>query len=236
MTKFAVILAAAGKSSRFGDQHTKKVFTRVHDKPLWLYSAERFSDHPAVSQILIVISPDDKELFNEKFSASAAMLGVQPVLGGEQRADSVRNALREIREDIPMVAVHDAARPCITDESIAGVFQAALTHQAALLATPVHATIKRASPEGRVEATIPRDRLWLAQTPQVFSKELLNEAYDKNPSASAATDEASLVESIGKPVYLVEGDPLNIKVTTKSDLKLAEFGLKKRPPKNPFPF
>ncbi|MFN3192652.1 MAG: 2-C-methyl-D-erythritol 4-phosphate cytidylyltransferase [Aureliella sp.] len=236
MSKFAVILAAAGKSTRFGDKHAKKVFTRVHEKPLWLYSAERFSDHPDVEQILIVISPDDKELFNEKFSASAAMLGIQPVLGGDQRADSVLNALNEVRNEIPMVAIHDAARPCITDTSIDAVFQAALKHQAALLATPVHATLKRADTNGKVESTVPRENLWLAQTPQVFSKELLLAAYANHPNASSATDEASLLESYGKPAHLVEGDPMNIKVTTKSDLRLVEFALQKRPTKNAFPF
>ena len=89
MSQFAVVLAAAGRSTRFGDPHTKKVFTTVAGKPLWMYAAEAFSKRSDVAQVVIVISPEDKDMFREKFAGNAMILGVETVLGGAQRADSV---------------------------------------------------------------------------------------------------------------------------------------------------
>lgn len=235
MSKFAVILAAAGKSSRFGDPHTKKVFTTINSKPLWMYSAEKFSARDDVGQIVIVISPDDKEVFNEKYAGNAAMLGIQPVLGGAERADSVKNALEVIRQDLEFVAVHDAARPCVSDAWIDGVFDKTRQTGAAILATPCASTLKRVANQ-TITDTVSRDGLWLAQTPQAFRTDLLNKAYANHANASSATDEASLVEATGHPVAVVEGSPMNIKVTTKPDLKFAELALKALPKPKAFPF
>ena len=113
MTKFAVILAAAGRSERFGSQHNKKVFTLLGNRPLWMYAAEAFSKRDDVGQIILVIAPEDREIFADKFAASAAMLGIQVVTGGAERADSVLSGLKAVRDDLPFVAIHDAARPCI---------------------------------------------------------------------------------------------------------------------------
>ncbi len=236
MSQFAVILAAAGKSSRFQDSYRKKVFAAVGSKPMWMYAAEAFSKRSDVVQIILVIAPEDRDLFNEKFAGNAAMLGVQAVLGGAQRADSVRNGLDEVRADVPMVAIHDAARPCIAETWIDAVFQAASKSDAAILATPCNATLKRVDPDHTISETVPRERLWLAQTPQVFKSSLLRSAYEQHPNPSAATDEASIVEAAGHRVRVVEGSPLNIKVTTKADMKFAELALKALPKPNPFPF
>lgn len=235
MTKFAVILAAAGKSSRFADPHTKKVYAQIQSKPLWMYSAEKFALRADVAQVLIVISPDDKDLFNEKHAGNAAMLGIQPVLGGEQRADSVRNALGHVREDIEFVAIHDAARPCIAEKWIDSVFSEAQKSGAAILATPCSSTLKRVR-EGKVDQTVPRDGLWLAQTPQVFKTQALKEAYANHPDPSSVTDDASLMEFAEQHVAVVEGSPLNIKVTTQPDLRFAELALKALPKAKAFPF
>lgn len=231
-----MILAAAGKSTRFADPHKNKVFATIAGKPLWMYAAEKFSERNDVGQILIVISPNDKEMFNEKFAGNAAMLGIQAVLGGEQRADSVRNALMEVRADLNFVAVHDAARPCISERWISEVFQKAEKTGAAILATPCSSTVKRVTGDNTISETVPRTGLWLAQTPQVFRTKLLKDAYQQHPNPSSATDEAALVESTGHPVSVVEGSPLNVKVTTKADLKFAELALKVLPKPNPFPF
>ncbi|MCR9296570.1 MAG: 2-C-methyl-D-erythritol 4-phosphate cytidylyltransferase [bacterium] len=245
MSKFAVILAAAGKSTRFGDPFKNKVYATISGKPLWMYAAEKFSSRDDVGQILIAISPDDKDFFNEKFAGNAAMLGIQAVLGGAQRADSVRNALGEVREDLSYVAVHDAARPCIADRWIDSVFQAAQKSGAAILATPCSSTLKRVGANSQIVETVSRDGVWLAQTPQVFRKDLLKAAYEQHPDPGKATDEASLVEGLPAEirqkfgttaVSVVEGSPLNIKVTTKSDLKFAELAVKVLPKPNPFPF
>lgn len=236
MTKFAVILAAAGKSERFGDRYNKKVFTLLGNRPIWMYSAEAFSKRDDVGQIILVIAPEDREVFADKFAANAAMLGIQIVTGGAERADSVLSALKQVRDDIPYVAVHDAARPCIATPWIDEVFREAKATGAAILATPVHATVKRADGKAQIVETVPRSDLWLAQTPQVFRTDLLRRAYTEHPSPSSATDEASIVEQTGHPVKLVPCSWLNIKITTKEDMKVAELALKALPRANPFPF
>lgn len=236
VSEFAVILAAAGQSSRFGDPFQKKVFTTVGGKPLWMHSAEAFSKRPDVGQIILVISAEDRELFNEKFAGHAAMLGIQTVTGGAQRADSVRNALEAVKPSMQYVAVHDAARPCLPAQDIESVFTAVRKTRAAILALPCFATVKRVDAEKRIKETVPRDGLWLAQTPQCFELKLLLQCYAKSGNSSSATDEASLVEQAGHSVTVVEGSPLNIKVTTKNDLKFAELALKALPQPKPFPF
>ncbi len=236
MAKFAVILAAAGRSERFGNQFNKKVFTLLANRPLWMYAAEAFSKRDDVGQIILVIAPEDRELFADKFAPSAAMLGIQVVTGGAERADSVLNGLKAVRDDLPFVAIHDAARPCVATPWIDDVFRAAKETGAAILATQVHATVKRVNAQSMITETIPRSGLWLAQTPQVFRTELLREAYAKHPSPSQATDEASIVEHSGHNVKVVPCSWLNIKVTTKEDMKTAELALKALPKANPFPF
>ncbi len=233
MSQFAVILAAAGMSSRFRDPHYKKVVVPLAGRPLWMYAAEAFSNRNDVAQIIMVISPDDRELFVEKFSGNLALLGVQLVLGGATRAASVRNGLKEVRAEIPFVAVHDAARPCLSEVWIDAVFAKAKSTGAAILAAPCNATLKRADSQGIVKETVPRDQVWLAQTPQVFRTEILRNAYAQHSNPDAATDDAAIVEASGQSVHLVEGSPLNIKVTTKADIKFAELALKVLPKKNP---
>ena len=233
MSQFAVILAAAGMSQRFRDPHYKKTVVPLAGRPLWMYAAEAFSNRNDVAQIIMVIAAEDRESFVEKFGGNLALLGAQLVLGGATRAESVQNGLKEVRADIPFVAIHDAARPCISEVWIDAVFSKAKATGAAILATPCNATLKRVNTQQEIEATVPRDRLWLAQTPQVFRTELLRAAYAKHPNPAQATDDASIVESYGHPVHIVEGSPLNIKVTTKADMKFAELALKSLPKKNP---
>jgi 2-C-methyl-D-erythritol 4-phosphate cytidylyltransferase len=110
----AVILAAAGKSSRFRDPFSKKVFTLCSGKPVWQHSAQLFSDHPRVGQIIMAIAPEDRETVQEKFSGNLTMLGVEIVLGGSERFESIRNALERVKAGLSLIAVHDAARPCLT--------------------------------------------------------------------------------------------------------------------------
>ncbi|MFO1063835.1 MAG: 2-C-methyl-D-erythritol 4-phosphate cytidylyltransferase [Pirellulales bacterium] len=236
MSKFAVILAAAGRSERFGAAHTKKVFTLLANRPMWMYSAEAFSKRDDVGQIILVIAQEDREVFSEKYAANAAMLGIQVVIGGAERADSVLNALKQVRGDLEYVAVHDAARPCIADPWIDAVFKEAKRSGAAILASQVHATVKRVGQDNQIVETVPRSGLWLAQTPQVFRTDLLKQAYAKHPAPSSATDEASIVEQFGHAVKVVPCSMMNIKVTTKEDMKLAENALKSLPKANPFPF
>ena len=234
MSDFAVILPAAGKSSRFHDKHYKKPYAPLENRALWMHAAEKFNNRTDVKQILIVISPEDEEFFKQKFAANVAILGFDVVLGGKERADSVERALNKVRPEIEWVAVHDAVRPCIADAWIDQVFEAATRTEAAILATPITSTLKRAhDAKQTIEETVPRDRLWAAQTPQVFRKQVLLDAYAKRGDFQP-TDEAQLVERIGVTVTLVPGSPINIKVTTKEDLRMAGQLLKALPkPKLP---
>ena len=126
------------------------------------------------------------------------------------------------------MAIHDAARPCISDEDIEKVFAKAQQSKAAILATPVANTLKKSSADQSVESTVDRSQLWHALTPQVFDKMLLTEAYSKLGN-QPATDDAQVIELAGKPVSLVLGSPLNIKITTKRDLNLAAACLEAMP-------
>lgn len=229
MASYAVILPAAGKSSRFRDPLFKKPFAPLEGRPVWVHTAERFVHRSDVVQTLLVISPEDREEFAEKFGAHAALLGVEVIEGGTERSDSVARALAAIRADVDYVAVHDAARPCVSEESINAVFAAAVKHGAAILASPVTATLKKSSPDQTIAATVSREGLFEAQTPQVFRRTLIQQAYARRNPAEPATDDAQLVERLGESVKLVTGSPLNIKITTKDDLRMAAAILKLLP-------
>ena len=223
MPKFAVIIAAAGKSSRFKDKNYKKPFAPLGGRAVWLHSAERFLGRDDVKQLLLVISPEDREDFNFKFAANAAILGIDVVDGGAERADSIERALGRVKPDMDFVAIHDAARPCIANEWITSVFDAAEKHDAAILAIPVSGTLKRVA-GNQIEETVSRANLWEAQTPQVFRRTLIMEAYAKRDDF-VATDDAQLVERVGQRVTIVPGSPINLKITTREDLRLAEHAL-----------
>lgn len=228
MAKFAVILPAAGKSSRFHDKHYKKVFAPLANRAVWLHSAERFVNRDDVKQVILVISPDDREHFLGKFGANAAILGIEVVDGGERRSDSVAAGLARVSSDVDYVAVHDAARPCLCDEWVDRIFAAAEKHGAAMFAIPVAGTLKRVGANMQVDETVSRENLWEAQTPQVFQRQLLLDAYAKTADASV-TDDAQLVEQLGKPVTVVPGSPINLKIATKEDMRLADKALKALP-------
>jgi 2-C-methyl-D-erythritol 4-phosphate cytidylyltransferase len=226
--RFAVILPAAGKSSRFRDQHYKKPFAPLDGRPVWMHAAERFANRKDVVQSLLVISPDDREHFSEKFGGNVALLGIEIVEGGAERYDSVAKALERVKPEAEFIAVHDAARPCIVDEWIDAVFAAAVKTGAAILGAPVTGTLKRAAGDQTVAETMTRDNLWEAQTPQVFRRQMLIDAYARRGNEKA-TDDAQLVERLGQKVTIVPGSPMNIKITTKEDLRIAGSLLKALP-------
>lgn len=228
MATFAVILPAAGKSSRFRDANYKKPFAPLADRAVWLHSAEKFLNRDDVKQLIIVISPEDREPFQSKFAANTAILGIQVVEGGQERADSVANAIARVKPDIDFIAVHDAARPCLANEWIDRVFAAAEKTGAAILGVPVTSTLKRVASNGTIQETVSRTGLWEAQTPQVFRRQLLLDAYARRTDPPA-TDEAQLVERIGHPVTVVQGSVINLKITTKDELRLAAEALKAMP-------
>ena len=221
MAKFAVILPAAGKSTRFSAQKRKKPFVELKERPIWVRAAEQFVNREDVVQTLIAVSPEDEEWFKEKFRPNLAFMNVDIVVGGAERADTVQNALARVRPEADFVAVHDAARPLIVKEWIDRVFQAAEKSGAAILATRVAGTLKRVRDDLSIHETVSRTALWEAQTPQVFRRQLLLDAYAKRGNLNA-TDEAQLVENLGQIVTVVEGSPMNFKITTNDDFRMAE--------------
>jgi 2-C-methyl-D-erythritol 4-phosphate cytidylyltransferase len=226
--KFAVILPAAGRSRRFKDPHYKKPFAPLDNRAVWLHSAEKFINRDDVAQLIIVISPEDQESFHMKFGANVAILGIDVVHGGAERTESVANALEHVRSDIDFIAVHDAARPCLASAWIDQVFAAAVKSSAAILAIPVAGTLKRVGKDGTIQDTVSRADIWEAQTPQVFGRDLLIEAYEKRGD-QPATDDAELVQRLGHQVTTVMGSSINIKITTKEDLRFATQALKALP-------
>lgn len=234
MRDVAVILAAAGQSARFKDPHFKKVFITVHGKPVWQYSAQLASDHPRVAQIILTIAFEDKAMVQEKYTGNLTMLGVEIVAGGKERHHSVRNALERVRPDIKLVAIHDAARPCLSKILLNQVIEAADKHGAAILASPIRSTVKRATPDQLVAETVSREGLWQAQTPQVFRLDWLQKAYAN--SRGNPTDDSQVVELAGYPVAIVEAPESNMKITTKEDMRTVEALLKtpQRSSGNPF--
>lgn len=228
MSKFAVILPAAGKSQRFKNKQYKKPFVPLAGRAVWLHSAERFINRSDVAQVILVIDPEDQEYFEMKFGANVAVLGISVVHGGKERADSVEKALAKLDSSIDFVCIHDAARPCLADEWIDKVFAEAEKSGAAILAVPIAGTIKRVGKKHQIEETVSREGLWEAQTPQVFKRQWLLDAYAKRGDLTA-TDDAQLVENLGQPVGVVRGSAVNLKITTAEDLRLAEQALKAVP-------
>ncbi|HEY1859548.1 MAG TPA: 2-C-methyl-D-erythritol 4-phosphate cytidylyltransferase [Gemmataceae bacterium] len=229
MPQFAVILPAAGKSSRFRDKD-KKPFANLDGRAVWLRSLELFVTRNDVLQCIVVVNPDDQEMFRRRYGANLAFMNVQVANGGAERFESVDNALSLVKQEADFVAIHDAVRPCVAEELVNVVFAEAAQNGAALLAVPVNDTVKRVDAQRRVVATEARQGLWLAQTPQVFRRDWLFAAYaNRAKLGKDVTDDAQLVEALGHPVHVVQGSPSNIKITTKGDLFLAEAILKSRP-------
>jgi len=155
--------------------------------------------------------------------------GCKVVPGGRRRQDSVYRGLQAFDYPPEVVLVHDAARPLVTTHMINTILRRGLRHKAAIAALPVTDTLKREKKSGFVGSTISRSGLWAAQTPQVFNYDLLVLAHEKARKAGlVATDDAALIERLGINVRILAGSPRNLKVTTRSDLKLAELYLKTR--------
>jgi 2-C-methyl-D-erythritol 4-phosphate cytidylyltransferase len=231
MSRVAVVVPAAGKSSRFGGVE-KKPFVSLDGRPVWLRAVEPFWTRPDVSRVYVVVSPDDRDEFRGRFGYLLAFQNAEVVGGGVERFESVANALARIPPEVEFVAVHDAVRPLVTPAQIDAVFAAAVQHGAAMLAVPVADTLKRVDSGLRITETIARAGLWQAQTPQVFRRDWLTEAYSKRHELSAAiTDDSQLMEAAGRAVHVVAGSPANFKITTRDDLQLAEAVLKARAPK-----
>jgi 2-C-methyl-D-erythritol 4-phosphate cytidylyltransferase len=225
----AVIICAAGASSRFGGKR-KKPFVDVGGRAVFLRSIEIFSERDDVKQILLGICPEDEEIVKVKWGANLSFFNVKTFFGGQERFETVEKGLELVKDDIEIIAVHDAVRCCLIEKWIDDCFAQAAKSGAAILASPVSATIKDVK-DNTITKTVDRTDLWEAQTPQVFKKDLLRQAYDnlKNLDKSTISDDAQLVEALGHGVSIVETDSSNIKITKKSDIAIAEAIIRSRP-------
>jgi 2-C-methyl-D-erythritol 4-phosphate cytidylyltransferase len=229
MPKTAVIVVGAGQSARFGGEESK-IFAKVDGQPLFLRALQLFVNRDDVCQLILVVAPNNMNQMKTKYGANLAFMGVRLVEGGAQRADSVSRGLESLTDEAEYVAVHDAVRPCLAAEWIDAIIAEAVKSGAAIPSIPVNETLKTVSKDHVVEKTVSREGLWIAQTPQVFRRDVIESAYRSSASANgAATDDAQLVESSGHAVTVVLGDPRNIKITTKDDLTLASAILKTLP-------
>lgn len=224
----AVILPAAGTSSRYGAGRNK-LLEPLCGVPVIARSLTPFLHMP---EVRCVVVPTADEASVRDALASAMRSDRPPVVfcqGGPTRAHSVRNALARVPRDIEWLAVHDAARPLVSADLIRRTLAAAVEHGAAAPAVPVAATIKQtaAPPPAPVLRTIPRDTLWAMQTPQIMRRADLDEAFARCPvPLEHITDDMQLLELAGRTAWLVPGDESNIKITTTSDLRVAEILLK----------
>ena len=230
--KVAAIICAAGASSRFGGKRNK-AFVDVSGRAVFLRSVELFSNRDDVKQVLLGISPEDEELVSIKWGPNLKFFGVKTFIGGSERFDTVNKGIELVKDDIDLIAVHDACRCCVTEKIIDSTIAAAESG-AAIPACPVTATIKQAK-DNIITQTVDRTNLYEAQTPQIFSASLLKKAYEnlKDLDKSKISDDSQLVEALGHKVTIVETDSSNIKITHQSDIAVAEAILKFRPKLSP---
>ena len=215
----SAIIAAGGRGARFGAGQPKQLLS-LGGRPILQRSVDAFARCDAVHDIVVAV-PREIAAHPPAYLAAFGRR-VRVVEGGERRQDSVATAFERIAARAEVVVVHDAARPLVSDDLIRRTLDAAATHGAAIAALQARDTIKRGDAQNRVAGTLPRQEIFLAQTPQAFRTDVLRAALALSSRDADATDEAMLAEQAGHPVYLVEGDPRNIKITTPDDLAMAE--------------
>ena len=220
----SAIIVAAGSSERMGFD---KLFALVSGTPVIAHTIAAFESTTCVNEIILVGRADSLGELRKLIAKPTKVK--QIVAGGAERSDSVRAGLEQVDLSSRFVAVHDAARPMITPEKITRVFEVARTKGAATLAEPINDTLKRADNDLTVIGPVDRQGVYAMQTPQVFEKKLLEEAYDLVAKKKiSVTDEVSAVELLGRKITLVPNHDFNFKITYPRDLPLAEFVLKQR--------
>ncbi len=220
--RISAIIVAAGAGQRVGGNLPKQ-FQLLRNKPLLCYTLQVFERCDLIENVVVVAAEEWLAFVSQQIVDRYALTKVSKVVaGGKQRQDSVFAGLQALKGETEMVAVHDGVRPFISDNKLKEVIDAALKFGAAILAAPPRDTIK-IEKSGFVEKTPSRDKLWCVQTPQVFKYDLLHNAYVKAFEHGVYhTDDSALVERLGWPVKIVEGDEENIKITVPLDLKIAE--------------
>lgn len=221
----SALVAAGGRGVRLGAEQPKQ-FIEIAGRTILEHGIDRFRSHPLVAEVVVAVPPEHLQRIADRFDG-LGWSQVRCVEGGARRQDSVENAFRAARPDATVLAVHDAARPFVSAAVIERTIAAALAYGAAIAALPVRDTVKQAAGERGaatrpIAATLPREDVFLAQTPQAFRRDVLDRAFAIGRAESIeATDEAMLAERAGCPVHLVEGEAGNVKITTPEDLTSA---------------
>jgi 2-C-methyl-D-erythritol 4-phosphate cytidylyltransferase len=218
------IIVAAGSSSRVGFD---KLFAQIAGRPVIRHSLEAFERAECVDEIVVVCREATIDAIRDLAGGIKKLNVILP--GGERRQDSVDAGLHAISKETDFVAVHDAARPLITPREIKRVFAIAREHGGAALAAPVTDTLKIIDESSVVVGSIERENVFAMQTPQIFARQLLVDAYDRIAKESITiTDEVSVVQGAGGKVMIVPAEDQNMKITFAGDLALAEFILSQR--------
>jgi 2-C-methyl-D-erythritol 4-phosphate cytidylyltransferase len=217
------IIAAGGKGIRM-QSRTRKQYLHLDGMPVLARTLKVFNDCPAIDQILLVVPGEDFEFVRQNtLPFIHPEKSIMLVSGGDCRQNSVYNGITKIKNKDCIVVVHDGVRPFVTCEDIVNGIQAAEEYGAGILGIPVDETLKQANDVNFIEKTIERDRIWVAQTPQVFRYKLLRDAHESAIKRGiTGTDDAFLVEDLGWPVKMVKGNKYNIKITTPEDMKFAQ--------------
>jgi 2-C-methyl-D-erythritol 4-phosphate cytidylyltransferase len=216
-----VVLVAGGSGTRTASPELKQ-FRWVAGKPMLLHSVQRFQSRPDVAMVVCVLPRShvgDPPPWLFQSDLDRLLISV----GGPTRQASVENGLQDLPAGCRIVVVHDAARPLVSDATIDGVIAAARAGRGAVAALPVVDTLKEVGEDGRIVRTVERTRLWRAQTPQAFPREMLVRAHDAaNRDKAVATDDAALCERLGIPVVVVRGSERAMKITDESDFARAD--------------
>lgn len=227
MSKLAVLIAAAGSGSRMGKKINKQ-FLQIAGKPIIYYTLKSFLDWDRDFELTVVLAPAEISYFKKEilslFKGSEQRFNL--AAGGSSRKESVANGLNSFSQDVKYVIIHDGARPLIKKELIEKTYKAVQKYDAVSCGVKVKDTIKIVE-DSFSEKTLDRDKLWAIQTPQAFRLDLIKKAHLKY-KGKKALDDASLVEKMGKKVYIAAGDYNNFKITTPEDLKPAEIILRER--------
>jgi 2-C-methyl-D-erythritol 4-phosphate cytidylyltransferase len=225
----AVIIPAAGKGKRM-QAGLNKQYLYLGNKPVLYHTLKAFDEIKGFSEIVLVVGEEEFDLCQREIMDRFSFQNkVRLVAGGAERQDSVRNGLLSLKQDTDLVLIHDGARPLVTKELIQNAIAVGRKEEACILAVPVKDTIKVLDETGYIKETPERHYVWAAQTPQVFSYDLILKAHLKaKEEGFVGTDDSMLVERLGRSVKTVLGSYDNIKITTPHDLITAEQILRRR--------
>jgi len=216
--KGAVIIVAGGTGSRMQSTLPKQ-FIELKGKPILLHTLEKFYSYDTSLQLIVVMHPDYVEYWKDLCRTLGFTVKHDVVAGGKERFFSVKSGLARLRDDIEVVAVHDAVRPLFSAQTLSNCFDALKNHRAVVPAIPLIDSIREVDEKGNRH--VDRSRYKLVQTPQCFDRQLLEKSYLQEYKKTF-TDDASVVESVDQSIFLVDGNQENVKITTSSDLLFCE--------------